>query len=73
MEACVYLGSKRGVMRGVEPTSKEQSIMFLAGVTSAFLLDLQRAANHHEQVKAAAQTGRIHIFFPIVSVGRCAG
>lgn len=41
--ARVYLGSKRGVMRGVDPTNKEQSIMFLAGVTSGFLLDLQRA------------------------------
>lgn len=68
MDVCVYLGSKRGVISGVEPTSKEQSIMFLAGVTSGFLLDLQRAANRHEQMKAAAQTGGNHIYFQLFAM-----
>lgn len=51
---CVYLGSKRGVMRGVDPSSKEQSIMFLAGVTSGFLLDLQYSTNHHRCIASVA-------------------
>lgn len=35
-----YLGSKRGVMRGVGPIIKEESSMLLAGVTNGFLVDL---------------------------------
>ncbi len=36
----VYLGSKRGVTRGVEPIIEDSSIL-LAGVTNGFLLDLK--------------------------------
>lgn len=35
-----YLGSKRGVMRGVGPIIKEESSILLAGVTNGFLVDL---------------------------------
>ncbi len=35
-----YLGSKRGVTRGVGPIIKEESSTLLAGVTNGFLDDL---------------------------------
>lgn len=39
-EWCEDLGSKRGVKSGVAPIIREESIMFLAGVTRGRLLDL---------------------------------
>lgn len=39
-ERCEDLGSKRGVISGVAPIIREESIMFRAGVTSGLLLDL---------------------------------
>lgn len=42
---CAYLGSKRGVTRGVGPIIKEESSMVLAGVTKGFLVDLNADRN----------------------------
>ena len=36
-----HLGSKRGVMRGVEPVIVEYSSMFLVGIIKCLLVDLR--------------------------------
>ena len=42
-----HLGSKRGVMSGVGPISRDESSTLLAGVTKGFLLDLNPETCQH--------------------------
>lgn len=72
-----HLESKRGVMSGVGPIIKEESIILLAGVTNAFLLDLKpdrrvrhdRAAELERWREMKENAHRLTVLFcvPIVS------